>query len=375
VRRGLLLVTGVATILNVVAAVPDPALRPTRMRSMKILTIALLTVLGTIASAPGVRGDDEGNAPTSPMTVVKEHRYRMSAAIRPLLFWIGDSDVGGARIVWRQGPDGSRGFEFLLGSDPDRAPRRINRWGWVREDVGASSATQIGLMRRTDEETVEQARAHVGFEGQYVFKVIRTRVTGRTARAENTVWLVRSDYTYYDLPEVLRIVSGPPQAPPRVNEALLPPGTEPGFLVAVYDLVDRAVAAATRTPRELLRDVTTRFNFNAVAYELRLRSTEWEESKEYGSRTFERLVRVNFESYNPTLRTTERFTLACGTEGALRGIPVYVKYQPKWWFKAEGVLDESQSLEKAGHPPAALGGRDEKAPSADGTPGEPGRTE
>ena len=52
--------------------------------------------------------------------------------------------------------------------------------------------------------------------------------------------------------------------------------------------------------------------------------------------------RIDFESYNPTLDTTERFTLACGTEGEWKGVPVYVKYQPKWWFKAEGVIDESQ---------------------------------
>ena len=76
---------------------------------------------------------------------------------------------------------------------------------------------------------------------------------------------------------------------------------------------------------------------------------------EYGGRRYEGLVRLDFESYNPTLRTTEPFTLVCGTEGHLKGVPVYVKYQPKWWFKAEGVLDETQSFERAGRPrPMAL---------------------
>lgn len=301
--------------------------------------ITLLVALGAAATGSGA---DPGPTGTP---VLKEHRYRMSAAIRPLLFWIGDKDVGGARIVWRGDADGRRGYEFLLGSDPDRAPRRINRWGWVREDAGASGATQIGLMRRTDEESVEQARARVGFEGEYVFKVIRTRVKDRTARSENTVWLVQDDFTYYDLAEVLRLVEGRPQAPPRVNEASLPPGTHPGFLFAVADLVDRALAAAARTPRELLHDVATRFNFNALVYDLRLRSTAWEETAEYGGRRHAKLVRIDFESFNPKLRTTERFTLVCGTEGDLAGVPVYVKYQPKWWFKAEGVLDETQSFE------------------------------
>lgn len=59
-------------------------------------------------------------------------------------------------------------------------------------------------------------------------------------------------------------------------------------------------------------------------------------------------MRLDFESYNPKLRTTEPFSLVCGTDGPLTGVPVYVKYQPKWWFKAEGVLDETQAFERAG---------------------------
>jgi hypothetical protein len=287
------------------------------------------------------------SSPDEPAPVTGERRYKMSAAIRPLFFWIGDKDVGAARIVWRQGADGRSGYDFLLGSDPDRAPRRINRWGFVQEEAGPAGATQIGIMRKSDEGSVEEARARVGYEGEYVFKAIRTQVVGAKARSENTVWRVDRDLTYYDLPELLRLVDGRPQAPPKVNETSLPPGTQPGFLFAVADLVDRAVAAAGRTPQQLLRDVRSGFNFNAVVYGLLLRRTEWIDSAEYGGRRYERLVRLDFESHNPTLRTTEPFSLVCGTEGPLTGVPVYVKYQPKWWFKAEGVLDETQAFEKA----------------------------
>jgi hypothetical protein len=311
------------------------------------ILVILAAAVGLAAGLP-VRSDDraEPSLPADLPPIFKEYRYRMSAAIRPLLFWIGDGDVGGARIVWRQGDDGHRGYEFLLGSDPARAPRKINRWGFVREELNGQRATQIGLMRKTDEESVQEAQANVGFEGEYVFKVIQTEVANGEARAENTVWLVRNDYTYYDLGEVLSLVTKPPQNPPSVNEASLPLGTHPGFLFAVADIVDRAVSAATREPRELLKKQTTRFNFNAVAYELRLRKTKWEESKKYGDRRYENLVRIDLASYNPTLNTTEKFTLVCGTEGEWKGVPVYVKYQPKWWFKAEGVIDESQVFDR-----------------------------
>jgi hypothetical protein len=311
------------------------------------IPVILLIAAGLIFVRPAGADDlPTAQAPGEPPPVFKEYRYRMSAAIRPLLFWIGDGDVGGARIVWRKGDDGRLGYEFLIGSDPDRAPRKINRWGFVREELRPDGATQIGLMRKTDEESVEEAQENVGYEGEFILKVIRTEIAGRTARAENTVWLVQDDYTLYDLGEVLRLVGKTPQTPPKVNEASMPPGTHPGFLFAVADLVDRAVTAANREPRELLEKQTTRFNFNAVAYELRLRKSKWEEEKTYGSRQYRNLVRVDLESYNPTLDTTERFTLAVGTEGEWKGVPVYVKYQPKWWFKAEGVIDESQVFER-----------------------------
>ena len=317
---------------------------PTMWRALSRLIPFVLAFAIGLFGVPWAEANDLASPPgaTDSPPVFREFRYRMSAAIRPLLFWIGDSDVGGARIVWRKGDDGRRGYEFLLGSDPTRAPRKINRWGFVREEQREGGAIQIGLMRKTEEKSVEEARAKVGYEGEYVFKVIQTRVANGQARAKNTVWLVQDDYTYHDVGELLRLVGTEPQTPPSINEAAMPPGTHPGFLFAVADLVDRAVSAATGEPRELLEKVTTRFNFNALAYELRLRKTKWEESKEYGDHLYENLVRIDFESYNPKLKTTERFTLAVGTEGEWKGVPVYVKYQPKWWFKAEGVIDQSQ---------------------------------
>ena len=223
----------------------------------KTLRRLILVGLVAVASPPPAVSNDLTAPPaageSSPF--FKEYRYRMSAAIRPLLFWIGDGDVGAARIVWRQDKDGYRGYEFLLGSDPARAPRKINRWGWVSEQMHEGGATQMGLMRKTDEDSMEEARAQVGFEGEYVFKMIRTEIADGEARAENTVWLVKDDYTYHELGEVLRLVGEPPPSPPKINEATMPPGTHPGFLFAVADIVDKAVTAATQDPRELLRKV------------------------------------------------------------------------------------------------------------------------
>jgi hypothetical protein len=284
-------------------------------------------------------------APPSP--IVKEARYRMSAAIRPLfIFWIRAPNVGGARVLWRDGEDGRRGYELLIGSDPRRAPRKINRWGWEREDLGPEGATLLGLMRKTDEESLDEAKGELSREGHggYVYKVIWSRIGGGGARTENTLLRVPRDYTYRDLAELQALAGSGSASPPRIREASLPEGTQPGFLFAVADLIDRAVTAALAPakPRRLLSGVSATFTFNAALYDLRLRSTEWLDSATYGDRLYERLVRLECEHFNREKKTRERFVLVCPTDGPLARVPVFIEYQPKWWFRAQGVLDDSE---------------------------------
>ena len=300
----------------------------------------VLLVLGVQAAAAG--GEVAAAVP-----VVREARYRMSAAVRPLLrFWIRAGNVGGARIVWRSDGNGRRGYELLIGSDPRRAPRRINRWGWEREDAGPEGATLLGVMRKTDEESLDEAQAELGKEGSggYLFKAIRAEIAGRETRAENTLWRVPRDYTYHDLDEVLALVSSSPGQAPRVRRSQVIEGTHPGFLFAVNQLVAEALAAATAPgeARRLLSGRSATFTFNASLYDLTLRASEWVDAAEYGGRRYERLVRLKFTHFNRDKGTRERFALVCATDGPLAGVPVYVEYQPKWWFRAEGVLDDTQ---------------------------------
>src|SRR5512143_647613 len=132
-----------------------------------LVTWALAAALVLSApAAPGLAAEDTPDGvPAAP--VVLEHRYRLSAAIRPLLFWIGAGNVGGARIVWRSDGGAQRGYELLLGSDPARAPRRINRWGWAREDTDGASATMTGLMNRSEDDSLDQAKAGLQSRGSY----------------------------------------------------------------------------------------------------------------------------------------------------------------------------------------------------------------
>jgi hypothetical protein len=276
--------------------------------------------------------------------VTSEHRYRLSAAIRPLLFWIGRSNVGGARIVWRADGDGRRGYELLLGSDPARAPRRINRWGWTREDADPSGATMLGVMNRSEDDSLDQAKASLGpGKDGYFFKMNRARVEQGVARAEATTVFAPQDFTFRQLADLQRFAENA-KPTPRVRAGGLPPGTRPGLLFALADLVAAGVDAARAPGSAGPRPRRVQYTFNAGVYDLVVTSWERVEQARYGSRTYDRLVRLDFESRNLEKGTTERFVLACGTEGALAGVPVFVRYQPKWWFKVEGVLDEDETL-------------------------------
>jgi hypothetical protein len=280
--------------------------------------------------------------PAAPVTA--ERRYRLSAAIRPLLFWIGRGNVGGARIVWRADGDGRTGYELLLGSDPARAPRRTNRWGWVREDADPWGATMIGVMNRSEDDSLDQAKAGLGRgKDGYLFKINRARVENGVVRAEATTLWAPEDFTFRQLDALQRFAESA-RPVPRVREGRLPAGTHPGLLFALADLVDAGVAAARAAGDGGPQPRIVRYTFNAGVYDLAVRSWKRVERERYGERVFERLVRLEFESRNRTTGNTERFVLACGTDGPLAGVPVFVRYQPKWWFKVEGVLDPSETL-------------------------------
>jgi hypothetical protein len=307
-------------------------------------TCAIAALLLSLSAASPVAAADPTPDGRPEVSVTAEHRYRLSAAIRPLFFWIGTKNVGGARIVWRHDGEGRKGYELLLGSDPARAPRRINRWGWVREDASPSDASTVGVMNRSEDDSLDQAKAGLkGGRDGYLFKLNRARVEGHSVRAEATTVYAQQDYTFRQLGELLRFAEEA-RPTPRVKTGELPPGTHPGLLFALADLVRAGVAASRGPAGAGPRPSRVQYTFDAGVYDLVV--TRWEsvERARYGGRTYEKLVRLEFESRNREKGTTERFVFACGTEGDLAEVPVFVRYQPKWWFKVEGVLDEDESL-------------------------------
>jgi hypothetical protein len=298
-----------------------------------------------------VNAASDGAAPAVPrrvgsLPIVAEHRYRMAAKIRPLLlFWIGRDNVGGAQAVWRRGSDGAVGFELLIGSDPARAPRRINRWGYIAEEVRGSEARLLGVMKQSNELSLEEAKsglAREAQEGKYVFKAIRGVASADEARSEIATIRVTRDLTFRDVEALLELIERD-RAGANVRRVHLPSGTRPGFLAALTELIHGSVAAHSRpatgaAPRGAS---PLPYIYNGTLCDLTLRESERLREARVGTRSYRDIVRARFEARNRATGKATEFELLYGTSGALAEIPVHAVYQPRWWLQVELFLDEA----------------------------------
>jgi hypothetical protein len=281
----------------------------------------------------------------SRLPVVAEHRYRMSAKIRPLLlFWVGRDNVGGARLRWRRGEEDTRGYDILIGSDPARAPRQINRWGYILEESRGREASVVGVMKKSDEESLDQAKAGVANEGQtgFYFKMVVAKSSSQESVATVTLTRVGRDYSYRELDTLLDALVAHPGAP-TVRTVREPPGARAGLLTALDDLLQDGVAAARRDRRAPGR-TSLAYAYYGKQYDVTRVASKLVDSAKFGGTTYRGLIEAEFELRARGGSSAESFTITCAVDGPLAGVPVYVAYQPKWWFKAELVLDARETF-------------------------------
>jgi hypothetical protein len=300
-------------------------------KAIVILFCALLWVVIT-------QGDEApGRPPADSTNLSIEGHYSMTARIRPLLFWISRKDVGGARISWTESTTGVTEIEMLIGSDPERAPRRINRWGYVAERLSDGSYELIGLMTESDEESMAEAEERISQPGaSHAFKAIRGRLC--EGRAESTVihLLLTENFTFRDFAKLLELL---PPAGPVTRSGNVPEGTAPGFLFALKELLRNHVASYRDTG--MLDQKTCRrvFVYNATLYELTRRSSKLLPSAEINGRQHRRLIASSFQTRNLATGGTAKFGITYGTEGGMAEMPVRIVYRPRWWFEVELALE------------------------------------
>ncbi|MBI4476002.1 MAG: hypothetical protein HY654_02450 [Acidobacteria bacterium] len=317
----------------------------TRARVLGLLLLGVVTLPSGV-TAQAVKAATDDGAPAGwrgagSIPIAARHRYRMAAKIRPLLlFWIGRDDVGGAQVVWRRSPDGAVGFELLIGSDPARAPRRVNRWGYIAEEVRGSEARLLGVMKQSNEQSLDEAKAKLAAEGQsgqYVFKAIRAVATAGEASSRTTTIHVTRDLTFHDVATLLELVERE-SANGKLRQVPLPGGTRPGFLVALSELIQRSIEITGQLPRNAR---ALPYIFNGSLCDLTLVNSERVREAKVGTHAYSDVIRTKFEARNRVTGKATEFELLYGASGPLAGVPVHAVYQPRWWFQVELFLADT----------------------------------
>jgi hypothetical protein len=279
----------------------------------------------------------EAPLPFSAVHVSREHTYRVDARVRPLLFWIRKSNVGDGRITWRTGPDGAVGYELLVGTDPARTPRRINRWGYLREESAAQRALVFGVMSQSDEQSIEDADRNTSRDGDHMFKALHQHVTGSEARVTVSNVRVAKDLTYADLDTLLVSV---PSAPSNSKSVPLAAWTSPGFLAATANLLEEGRVGTARSSRSTYPARV--YPYNGQLYEVQLRSAERIDRFTQENRAFGAAIRGGFRILNKKTGAETGFTIVYGVDGDLAGVPLFISFRPRWWLEVNCLLADRQ---------------------------------
>lgn len=299
------------------------------------------------AAAPGsIRPD---------LPIVQAHAYRMAGRVRPLLFWISQKNVGSGVIVWRGG-DGATAYELLIGTDPTIAPRGINRWGYIMEDARAG-ATHVFALMTTDEEarmSEVKTRPGQGQEPRGRFKAIDARVDAGAVCASTGTIETERDLTLHEVSGLVRDVRErlTDVAP---YDGAVAPGVRPGFLSAVAELMKDTIAEHGKGGAALRRLKGRSIGYVHGRFLLDMTLTGVEPSTPAGLPAgFARQapVHASFEARSRATGQRYRFELDYPTTGPLAGVPLVIRYQPRWWLQVELTLEPDDarvaSLRKSG---------------------------
>jgi hypothetical protein len=258
----------------------------------------------------------------------------MAGRIRPLLFWFGKDDIGLARITWRTADDGSRAYEMLVGTDPTKAPRAMNKWGFISEEASGSGGRLLALMTGNDTASYDEAAAEVETPGGAGdFRAIVGRVENGASAWKTTRIATANAFSIHDVDSALGRIREDAAAAAQ-HEQPLPNGARPGFLVALADLIDRGAALAPNTPgARAARQQRVRYVFGQGTYELYLREAR-PETLLLDGRSLA-VIRSSFEIKTLATDARTRFDVLFGTEPGLENVPVAAEWQPRWWLKVE----------------------------------------
>lgn len=310
----------------------------TRASAAVFLSLAVAApVARTPAAEGGARGDARPSFSGSPvpldlpgqqLPVSRAYTYRMAGKVRALVLWVGRDDVGSAVIKWR-GTGEHKAFEILIGTDPQKAPGQMNKWGFLVEEIHRGESAVVGLISQENDDRLSDVKADLKKRQDLrAFDTIRGHVTADEAMARVGTLHAPSELTYQSAGTVLDHVLADTSLP--VKQLSRAGNVRAGFLSALSELM---AASIEKKPVQKVPYI-----HGDRLYELRQLEITPLSRYERDGRTFDKVIRGRFETGQAGVRSGTRFELIYGASGPLAGIPILISYQPKWWLQVDLVL-------------------------------------
>jgi len=335
----------------------------------RVLITGILTALCLAAVPVSLSSDDPASWTdrfqealswiTAETSLETEYNYVMTAKLRMLLFWVGRDDVGGGYIRLGESHEDPvlDCIELKMGSDPAKAPRRINRWGAATEVIMKSPAVTSGAFfgfwkssKGETPEAMESEFSQEASEGRYLFQAAVDRIDADGVASYVLSFISDQDLDMHRLEETRKMIFDRmreefDESQVKYLDTTIQSGcnSNTGFLFTVKHMIDETLAGK-KAPFD------TCYVYNGTLYTMTLSETESVPHKrvaftlhsgEKVERNYSNLIKTKFRVLNQSSGNKTSFEILVGTADDLRGIPVQIIYQPKWWFKAILNLYES----------------------------------
>jgi hypothetical protein len=309
---------------------------------MNCVRLASLAAITAVVLSVSVGGQASGNLPGEivgrirSVPVSDRIDYVVKGAVRPFpLVWIGRDNVGTGQFIRRLGANGVKAFEVIVGSDPARAPRQINRWGYLGEEVRTDGGSIVGLLKQSDEQSISDVNASMRRQAEqrrFPFRVYAGAIGGGHANLGGSTFVASQDFTRWGFETLLGLVAGT-KVP--LTRSSLAPGTRTGLLSTVSELLHDSVEAWRRKVPDPIRGKRVAYLFNNTTYQLHVAGTDFRRSADIGGTRYDGVVHANLEGSQPGTDKRMSFEVWYPTTGAYAGLPIRVIVQPRWWFRFE----------------------------------------
>lgn len=312
-----------------------PAYAATWALYLVLATRPSLTAVPLFAAGPSLETPTAAATASCGTSIAAPMRwqYVVRGRIRPLFVWTGRHEVGAARFARNEGASGvNRRLEIVIGTDPDRAPMRLNRWGYIAETVCGTRASLLGLMTQSDEENLSDAVNIDTASGGQPFTAIRAAQSDGVVRTELFRLAPPENPTFKQVDAVLARLPAPREG----RRTAVPAGVDSGFLVALTGLAHDSVVASARSGAAA--GPPRRYVYDGRLYDLSAGVVRLADLTVNGRRHAAPLE-GSFQIRNLTTGSTTAFRMSVGTGATDAEVPLRVVYQPRWWLELELSLD------------------------------------